>query len=62
MSGPIRGGFEIIDVGNNKHSHLLLQFLDAITDAEQVIAVLRRTSPACVNIANANILTVEGGP
>jgi hypothetical protein len=59
VAGAIRGHFEIIDVGNNKHSNLLLQFLGATTDAEQVIAVLRRTSPACVNVVNANILTVE---
>jgi hypothetical protein len=60
VAGPLQGPFEIIDVGNNKHSNSLLQFLGATTDAEELIIVLRRSYPACVNVVNANILAVEG--
>jgi hypothetical protein len=62
QEGPLRGHFEILDVGDNKHATSLLQFVGATTDAQEIITVLRLTSPACVNVVNANILTVEGGP
>jgi hypothetical protein len=57
--GPIRGRFLILDVGNNKHSISLMQFLGVTTDAQELVTVLRRSYPACVNVVNANILTVE---
>jgi hypothetical protein len=46
-------------VGNNKHINALVQLLGVITDAEEIITDLHRTYPACVNVANADM--VEGG-
>ena len=60
-SGPIKGQFQILDAGTNKHSDSLQRFLGVTTDAKEVIAMLRRAYPACVSVVNANILTVEGG-
>jgi hypothetical protein len=60
--GPLQGRFQILDVGNNKHSISLMQFLGVTTDAQELVTVLRRSYPACVNVVNANILTVEEGP
>jgi hypothetical protein len=59
-TGPIKGRFQILEVGHNKHAPALLELLGATTDAEEVIIVLRRSYPACVSVVNANILTVEG--
>jgi hypothetical protein len=36
-----------------------MQFLGVTTDAQELVTVLRRSHPACVNVVNANILTVE---
>jgi hypothetical protein len=55
--GPIKGKFQILDVGDNKHSDSLRELLGAPTDAEEVVIIIRRTYPSCVNIVNANILT-----
>jgi hypothetical protein len=58
--GPIKGRFEILDVGDNKHSDSLQELLGATTDAEEVITVIRRAHPGCVSVVNANLLMVEG--
>ena len=55
--GPIKGRFQILDAGDNKHSDSLRELLGATTDAEEVVTIIRRTHPSCVNILNANILT-----
>ena len=54
--GPIQGSFQILDVGDNKHSDSLRELLGVTTDAKAVLSLIRRTHPACVNIANTNIL------
>jgi hypothetical protein len=59
--GALKGQFQILDVGDNKHSDSLRELLGATTNAEEVVTIIRRTRPSCVNIVNANILTVEGG-
>jgi hypothetical protein len=59
--GPIRGRFEILDVGDNKHSPFLRGLLGAPTDAEEVLRIIRQESAACVSLVNANILTIETG-
>ena len=59
--GAILGRFEILDVGDNKHSPLLERFLGRPTDAEEVLRVIRQESAGCVSVVNANILTVEMG-
>ena len=59
--GAILGRFEILDVGDNKHSPFLERLLGRTTDAEEVLRVIRQGSAACVSVVNANILTVETG-
>jgi hypothetical protein len=58
--GPIKGWLEILDVGDNKHSESLRRLLGRTTDAGEVITLIRTAHPSCVNVVNANILTVEG--
>jgi hypothetical protein len=55
--GPIQGSFQILDVGDNKHSDSLRELLGVTTDATAVVSIIRRTHRSCVNIVNANILT-----
>ena len=59
--GGIRGGFVILDVGDNKHSGALEALLGRPTDAQEVLGVIREHSPGCVSVVNANILTPEEG-
>jgi hypothetical protein len=59
--GPIKGWLCILDVGDNKHSESLRQLLGRTTDAQEVITIIRAVHPSCVNVVNANILTVEKG-
>src|SRR5688572_22226018 len=59
--GPLRGGFVILDAGDNRHSDALLPLLGRETTAEELLRLLRRWHPACVSVANANLLTVEPG-
>src|SRR5207245_5149226 len=58
--GPIKGALQILDVGDNKHSESLRTLLGRSTNAEEVITLIRTAHPSCVNVVNANILTVEG--
>ena len=57
--GPLQGGFVILDVGDNKHSRSLAGLLQRVTDAEEVLGVIRQLYAGCVNVANANILALE---
>jgi hypothetical protein len=57
--GPIVGDFEILDVGDNKHSACLETLAGQATNAHQVIRTIRQESPQCVNIVNSSILVVE---
>ena len=61
QGGPIGGAFQILDVGNNKHSEFLEDLLGRTTDAEEVVRLIRREYPGCVSIVNANILVLEEG-
>jgi hypothetical protein len=58
--GAIRGGFEILDAGDNKHSPSLEALVGGATDAGEVLRVIRHEHAMCVSAVNANILTVEG--
>lgn len=58
-TGAIRGGFVILNVGDNKHSESLQPLLGEVTDAVEVIKLLRQYHPGCVSVANANILASE---
>ena len=57
--GAIRGRFEILDAGDNKHSPLLAGLVGGATDAGEVLRVIRNEHEMCVSAVNANILTVE---
>src|SRR5437762_2730767 len=57
--GPIQGTFVIIDAGTNRHSETLSVLLHKETNAQEVLALLRRKHPTCVNVVNASSLTVE---
>jgi hypothetical protein len=59
IGGPIRGRFQILHAGDNKHTDSLSTLLGQATDAEEVIHTIRQEHPQCVNIVNANILIVE---
>lgn len=59
--GAIRGPFLILDVGDNKHAQALEGLLNRVTDAAEVLAIIRRRHPACVHVVNANILAVQNG-
>jgi hypothetical protein len=59
QAGPIQGSFQILNVGDNKHSEFLEGLLGRTTDAEEVVRLIRREHAGCVSIVNANILTVE---
>jgi hypothetical protein len=57
--GAIRGDFVILDAGDNMHSASLEPLLRRVTDAAEVLGIIRRGHPGCVHVANANILVVE---
>lgn len=57
--GALKGSFVIEDVGDNSHSETLRSLLNVPTTAAEVIALLRRGSAACINVANVNILSRE---
>jgi hypothetical protein len=59
--GPLRGGFVILDVGDNTHSQPLQALLGRVTDAAEVVRIIRQRHAGCVNVANANILVREEG-
>src|SRR5262245_9473857 len=54
--GGIKGRFLILDVGDNKHSPVLRGLLQRLTDAEEVLGLIRQKHPGCVSVVNANIL------
>jgi hypothetical protein len=57
--GPLVGAFDILDVGDNIHSDSLFGVTHRRTDAAEVVALLRKHMPGCVNVANVNLLIVE---
>jgi hypothetical protein len=57
--GPITGPFMIVDAGENKYSLALKPFLHQVTNAAELLKVLRSHSPIFLHVANMNILTVE---
>jgi hypothetical protein len=60
--GGLRGPFVLLDAGDNKPTEALRPLLGRETNAEEVLRVIRRDSPGCVRVANANILAPEAGP
>ena len=57
--GPIKGSFVILDAGDNVHTDSLSTLLDQVTTAEKVLGLIRRQHAGCVNVVNANILSLE---
>ena len=59
MEGAIKGRFVILDVGDNMHSQALTALLQRVTNAAEVIGIIRQCHPGCVNVANTNIMALE---
>jgi len=57
--GPIRGRFVLLELGDNVHAEALAPLLNQETDAQEVLAAIRRERPACVSVVNARSLAVE---
>lgn len=57
--GPVQGSFILLAVGLNRHAETLAPLLHSVTDAQQVLATLRRQQPACVSVVNVRSLVVE---
>jgi hypothetical protein len=57
--GAIQGSFEIIDAGDSKHSPFLEALVGKLTDAAEVLRIIRQENANCVSVVNANSLTVE---
>jgi hypothetical protein len=59
VGGPITGSFEILDTGSGKHAGALQPLLGRVTNAAEILRSIRRDSPQCVHVVNANTLVVE---
>ena len=59
--GPLTGRFVILETGENMHAPSLAGLVDRPTDAAEVLALIRRHHPGCVNVVNTNILVLEPG-
>jgi hypothetical protein len=57
--GPIKGRFVLLDAGDNKHADTLSDLVGKVTDAQEVLRLIREQSPSCVSVVNTNLLTVE---
>jgi hypothetical protein len=60
--GPVDGPVVIVDAGKNRHSQVLAPLVNRITDSQEVLQLIRKDHPACVNVVNANILALEEEP
>jgi hypothetical protein len=54
--GPVTGSIVVLDAGNNRHTPVLEELLDRVTDAATILTAIRREVPACVGVANTNLL------
>ena len=57
--GAIMGAFQLLGVGDNKHSPALHELLGKLTSSEEILGIIRREHPGCVHVANTNILVSE---
>jgi hypothetical protein len=57
--GPVDGPFRVLDAGSDRHAAVLRELGDRITDAEEVLRLVRRGHPQCVSVVNARSLVVE---
>ncbi len=58
----IDGPFVILDAGENMHSEALQELVGQPIDAAQLLQVIRRDHPTCVNIVNSRILAGDVRP
>lgn len=56
--GALQGPFVILELGDTVHASALYALRDRLTDAAEVVRLIRQQSPGCVSIANANILSL----
>src|SRR5947209_7779476 len=57
--GPLQGPLILLDAGDNLHSEFLKPLLNKLTDAWEILRIIRQRHPGRLNIANARILAVE---
>jgi hypothetical protein len=57
--GGLKGKFTILDVGDNVNTWRLDALLGQVTDAEEVLQIIRKERPGCVNVVNTNVLALE---
>jgi hypothetical protein len=57
--GGLKGRFTILDAGDNVNAGLLDALLGQVTDAEEVLQIIRQERPGCVNVVNTNVLALE---
>jgi hypothetical protein len=54
--GPLIGLFELLNTGTNRHAEALQSLLGRMTDASQVLQIIRQGCPACVSVVNRRLL------
>jgi hypothetical protein len=59
QEGPIRGRFEVLEVGDNMHAPCLRPLLRRETDAEEVLSAVRQGHAGNLSVVNANDLALE---
>jgi hypothetical protein len=54
--GPLEGQFVLLDAGQNRHTETLTALVGQVTDAHEVLTLIRKKHPNCVSVVNANSL------
>lgn len=49
----------LLDAGDNVHTASLCSLLGRVTTAAEVLEIIRREQPGCVNVLNAGVLALE---
>ena len=57
--GAIRGSFVILEPGDNRHAETLSGLVGRVTDAQEVLTLIRQKHPSCVSVVNAGTLVAE---
>jgi len=58
-AGPIRGRFVLLEAGDNRHADSLRGLEGQVTDAEEVLRVIRAAKQACLSVVNGKGLMPE---
>lgn len=59
-TGPVKGRFVLLDAGDNNHAGALGGLVGEVTDAQEVLCLIRQKSRSCLSVVNTNILATEG--